>query len=101
MQDPFRSFPYKERRRVEAAVLALVLAEDWPWRTNELADRLHVHADLIALATATLIADGLLVTQGHHLRASWAAVRGDELAGWTDSIKRRASVPRWGPAIRL
>jgi len=93
--------PYERRRRVEAAVLALVLAEDWPWRADELSYRLHLPADLIALATATLVADGLLVSDDGKLRASWTAVRGDELAGWHHSIKRRVYVPGSGAAIPL
>lgn len=101
MYDQLGSFPYEERRCVEAAVLALALAEDWPWRADELAERLRVPADVIALATATLRADGLLIADGEKLRASWAAVRGDELAGWGDSIKRRASMQRLGAAIPL
>jgi hypothetical protein len=100
--------PYEDRRRVEAAVLALVLAEDFPWRADELAERLRLHADLIRLAAATLRADGLLISaptcsrgSGEGLRASWAAVRGDELAGWGDSIKRRACMRGRGGAIPL
>ncbi len=89
--------PHERRRRAEAAILALVLAEDWPWRVGELAQRLRLPADVIGLGTATLHADGLVITapttsgsSGEKLRASWAAVRGDELAHWGDSIKRRA-----------
>ena len=62
-----------------AAVLAFVLAEDWPWRARELAQRLRVPADVIGLSTATLHTDGLLIADAGELRASWAAVRGDEL----------------------
>jgi hypothetical protein len=100
--------PYEQRRRVEAAILALVLAEDWPWRAGELAHRLRLPVDVIGLGTATLHADGLLVPvpasrgrDGERLRASWAAVRGDELAGWGDSNKRRVYVPRSGAAIPI
>jgi predicted ArsR family transcriptional regulator len=88
------SIPHEQRRRVEAAILALVLAEDWPWRVGEIAQRLRLPADVIGLGTATLRADGLVVYartatggSGQKLRASWAAVRGDELA---NSIKRPA-----------
>jgi len=73
------SIPYEQRQRVEAAVLAFVLAEDWPWRVGELAQRLRVPEDVIGLSTATLHADGLLVADADELRASWAALRGDEL----------------------
>ncbi len=102
------SIPYERRRRVEAAILALMLAEDWPWRAGELAQRLRVPVDVIGLGTATLRADGLLVPapttsrgSGDRLRASWTAVRGDELANWHDSNKRRVDMPRSGGAITL
>jgi hypothetical protein len=84
------SIPFERRRCVEAAVLALVLAEDWPWHVGELAQRLRVPEDVIGLSTGTLHADGLLVVDAGKLRASWAAVRGDELANWHKSIKRPA-----------
>lgn len=99
--------PYERRRRVEAAILALVLAEDWPWLPAELAQRLRVPADAIRLGTNTLQADGLIVPtptvrgRGERLRASWAAVRGDELAHWRDSTKRRVRPPLPGAAIPL
>jgi hypothetical protein len=92
---------YERRRLVEAAILALVLAEDWPWRAGELAHRLRLSADVIGLGTATLSADGLLVPCGDRLRASWAAVRGDDLLGWGDSNKRRVHLPRSGAAILI
>jgi hypothetical protein len=93
--------PYERGRRVEAAILAAVLAEDWPWRVGELAQRLRLPADVVGLGAATLQADGLLVLRGELLRASWAATRGDELANWCDSIKRRAQLHRCGAAIAL
>jgi hypothetical protein len=71
--------PHERRRCLETAILALVLAEDWPWRVSELAERLRLPADLIRLGTATLTADALVVTSGEKLRASWTAIRGDEL----------------------
>ncbi len=82
--------PYERARRVEAAILALALAEDWPWRIGEIAQRLRLPADAIGLGAATLQADGLLVSRSKLLRASWAAVRGDELANWHNSTKRPA-----------
>jgi hypothetical protein len=93
--------PYERERSVQAAILALVLAEDWPWRVGELGQRLRVPEDVIGLSTATLHADGLLVVDADKLRASWAAVRGDELAGWGDSIKRRVFLPTQGAARLL
>jgi hypothetical protein len=93
--------PHERRRAIEAAILALVLAEDWPWHVGELAKRLRLPADVIRLGTATLHADGLVVVRGEKLRGSWTAVRGDELANWQDSIKRRARLSRPGAAIPL
>lgn len=106
MHHPLGSIPYEERRRVEAAVLALVLAEDWPWRADELAQRLSLPADVIGLATAMLRADGLLISEGDRLRASWTAVRCDELGRYRpvvgpDSNERRGYVQGCGAAIPL
>jgi hypothetical protein len=92
---------YERRRRVEAAILALMLAEDWPWRADELARRLRIPVGMIGLGTATLRADGLMVARGELLRASWSAVRGNELANWHDSNKRRVCMQAWGAAISL
>ncbi len=91
----------EQRRRVEAAILTLALAEDWSWRADELARRLSLPVDVIGLGTATLRADGLIVMRGELLRASWAAVRGDDLLGWGDSNKRRARMQARGAAIPL
>lgn len=77
--------PHGRRRAVEAAILALVLAEDWSWRPAELAARLRLPVDVIGLGTATLRADGLVIVTraasggDERLRASWTAVRSDEL----------------------
>ncbi len=101
MQHPRYFTPDEERRSVEAAVLALVLAEDWPWSADELAQRLRLSLDTIAIATATLQADGLLIVSNEKWRATWTAVRGDELARWDDSIKRRAHLRGSGGAIPI
>jgi hypothetical protein len=102
MQDQrSRPIPSDRMRPIEAGVLALLLAEDWPWLPGELAQRLRLPADLIAVCEATLRADGLVVTRSGKLRASWAAVRGDELANWHDSIKRLARMQLLGAAIPL
>ncbi len=102
MQDQRSSpIPSDHVRPIEAAVLALLLAEDWPWLPDELAQRLRLPADLIAVCEATLRADGLVVAHRGRLRASWTAVRGDELAGWGDSIKRRVGMQLLGAAIPL
>jgi hypothetical protein len=88
--------PYERRRHIEAAVLALTLTEDWPWRVSELAQRLRIPEDVIGLSTATLYADGLLVVDADKLRASWAAVRGDELASWAtrSNVEFTCRIPR-------
>jgi hypothetical protein len=91
------SIPYERRRCVEAAVLALVLAEDWPWRVGELVQRLRVPEHVIGLSTATLHADGLLVADADELRASWAAVRGDELLRCPPRGGTRSNVERFPP----
>jgi hypothetical protein len=91
------SIPYERRRCVEAAVLALVLAEDWPWCVGELAQRLRVPSDVIGLSTATLHADGLLVVDADELRASWAALRGDELLRCPPTGGTRSNVERCPP----
>jgi hypothetical protein len=98
-------FPYDERRHAEATILAFVLTADQWWSVDELARRLHLPADLVRLATATLSADGLLTSApiggGKKLRASWTAVRSDELMGWCDSIKRRVYVQAVGGEIPI
>lgn len=105
MHGPSSSFPYEERRHVEAAILALVLIADEWWSVDELACRLRLPADVVGLATMTLSADGLLTSaptgSGEKLRASWAAVCGDELASWANSIKRRVYVQAVGGEIPI
>jgi len=70
---------------LEAAVLSLLLAEDWPWRRWELAARLRSPSELVGVCAARLRADGLVrdddTRRGDNevIRASWAAVRCDEL----------------------
>jgi hypothetical protein len=99
------SFPYDERRHAEATIFAFVLAADQWWSVDELARRLHFPSDLVRHATATLSADGLLTSApiggGEKLRATWTAVRGDELMGWYDSIKRRVYVQAIGGEIPI
>jgi predicted transcriptional regulator len=73
------SITHEQMRRVEAAILALMLAEDWPWQARELATRLNLPESTIRLGTATLRADGLIDLRDKRLRASRTAVRCDEL----------------------
>ncbi len=88
MQDERSSSSLFERTRcLEAAALALLLAEDWPWHPWELAARLRCPTALLSICVARLRADGLVrdeATRGGTaragaIRASWAAVRCDEL----------------------
>jgi DNA-binding GntR family transcriptional regulator len=75
------SIPYNSMRRVEAAMLSLLLSEDYPWRLAELRVRLGCSADVVRICVARLRADGLLIGDDERVRASWAAIRSDELAG--------------------
>jgi len=76
------STPSEQARRVEQAILALLLAEDHPWRMEELQVALGDPHGLVTICVARLHADGLLdyKDNGKTMRASRAAVRGDELA---------------------
>jgi hypothetical protein len=76
------SVPYDEMRPVEAAIVFLLVAEDYPWRPAELGERVGCSAHVIRICVGRLRADGLLVGDGETVRASWAAVRLDELGGW-------------------
>ncbi len=87
------SVPYDRMRSVEAAVLSLLLAEDWPWQPWEVARRLGVSVDLVGICTGRLRADGLVLARGGAVRASLAALRCHELLS-----RRRAVSPR--PAWR-
>jgi hypothetical protein len=76
------SVPYDEMRPVEAAIVFLLVAEDYPWRLGELGERVGCPADVIRICVGRLRADGLVVGNDETLRASWAAIRLDELGGW-------------------
>ncbi len=98
MRERARTAATASGQRVEAAVLAALLAHDRPWRVSELqrAPLLPTGpapASLVRVAVATLRADGLL-TDWHRpwrhdrattpndrrfVRASWTAVRAAEL----------------------
>jgi hypothetical protein len=78
------SVPYDQVRRVEAGIVFLLVAEDYPWRLAELEARLGCPAELVRICAARLRADGLIVGDDETVRASWAAVRLDELGGWRE-----------------
>ena len=81
MQDQrIGSLPSEQTRHIERAILALLLAEDHPWRIDELQKALGDPHGLVIICAARLHADGLLDYKGETIRASRAAVRGDELA---------------------
>jgi hypothetical protein len=83
------SIPYDDARPLEAAIVFLVVAEDYPWRLGELAARLGCSSELVRICVARLCADGLLVGDGGTVRASRAAVRLDELGGWRELCSGR------------
>jgi len=85
------SVPYDEMRRAEAAIVFLLLAEDYPWRLGELGERVGCSADVIRICVGRLRADGLLVGDDEAVRASWAAVRLDELGGWRELCSDRSA----------
>lgn len=85
------SIPYDEMRRVEAGIVFLLVAEDYPWRLAELSARLRSSADVIRICVARLRADGLLVGDGETVRASWVAIRLDELGGWRELCSDRGA----------
>jgi hypothetical protein len=73
------SVPATQTKRVERAILALLLAEDHPWRLGELQKRLAHPMALLRICAARLDADGLIEHDGETLRVSRAAIRADEL----------------------
>ncbi|MGA2163203.1 MAG: hypothetical protein ABSH36_01895 [Solirubrobacteraceae bacterium] len=83
------SIPYDEIRPVEAAIVFLLVAEDYPWWLRELGERVGCPADVIRICVGRLQADGLLVRDGETVRASWAAIRLDELGGWRELASGR------------
>ncbi len=85
------SIPYDEVRPVEAAIVFLAVAEDYPWRLGELAARLGASPELVRISVDRLRDDGLLVGAGETARASWAAVRLDELGGWRELCSERGA----------
>jgi hypothetical protein len=85
MQDQrIGSQPSQQTQHIERAILALLLAEDHPWRLAELqkalGDQLGEPLGLVSICVARLRADGLVAYNGRTARASWAAIRSDELA---------------------
>lgn len=75
------SISHDQARRVEARIVALLIAEDWPWRDHELARRVDAPLALVRASVARLQADGLAtVDEQGRARASRAALRANELA---------------------
>lgn len=83
------SIPYERVRPLEAAIVFLAVAEDYPWRLGELEARLGASRDLVRICVGRLRADGLLIGDDETVRASWAAVRLDELGGWRELCSDR------------
>jgi DNA-binding GntR family transcriptional regulator len=80
MQDQrITSAPSTETKRIERAILALLIAEDHPWPLSDLQKRLGHPPRLVQASIARLQADGLLTEEGRNIRASRAAIRCDEL----------------------
>src|SRR5271167_1069654 len=92
------SVPYDEMRPVEAAIVFLLVAEDYPWRSAEPGERVGCSADVIRICVGRLRADGLVVGDGETVRASWAAVRWDELGGWHELASGRGG--NVGPCLQ-
>jgi DNA-binding IclR family transcriptional regulator len=81
MQDQrIGSQPSEQTQHIERAILALLLAEDRPWRLGELQKALGDPMGVVSICVARLRADGLVDSDGRTARASWAAIRSDELA---------------------
>jgi DNA-binding GntR family transcriptional regulator len=81
MQDQrIGSQPSEQTQHVERAILALLLADDHPWRLDELQEALGDPEELLRICVARLCADGLVNYDWKAARASWAAIRSDELA---------------------
>jgi DNA-binding GntR family transcriptional regulator len=80
MQDQrIGSQPSQQTQHIERAILALLLADDHPWRLDELQKALGDPLGLVRICVARLRADGLVDCNGRTARASWAVVRSDEL----------------------
>ena len=85
---PFRTIkcgPWRPRS------IFLVVAEDYPWRLGELEAKLGLSPELVRICVGRLRADGLLVGDDEAVRASWAAVRLDELGGWRELCSGRSA----------
>jgi hypothetical protein len=73
------SIPAAQTDRIERAILALLIAEDHPWRVDELEKKLGYAPGLVAGCVARLHADGGLDRAANRVRASRAAIRVDDL----------------------
>ena len=65
---------------MDRVVFNFLVAEDHRWRLPELQRTLGEPMTFINASVGRLQADGLLTRKGDTVRASWAAVRADELA---------------------
>lgn len=70
----------RHAQSVDCVVFNFLVAEDHPWRLRELQRTLNEPMTFINASVARLQADGLLTRTGDTVRASWAAVRADELS---------------------
>ena len=81
MQDQrIGSQPSQQTQHIERAILALLLAEDHPWRLGELQKALGDPMGVVSICVGRLRADGLVDCNGRTAGASWAAIRSDELS---------------------
>lgn len=77
------SIPAAQTDRIERAIVALLVAEDRPWRVGELGKKLGYSPSIITGCVARLHADGLLDRDGDAVRASRAVIRVDDLTLYT------------------
>jgi hypothetical protein len=67
-------------QRLDRTVFNFLVAEDHPWRLRELQRTIGEPMALLNASIARLQADGLLTHNGDTIRATWTAVRADELS---------------------
>ena len=74
------SMPSAQTQPIEQAIFNLLLAEDHPWRLEDLQRELGRPACLVLICVERLKVDGLVEQNGETVRASRAAIRAEELA---------------------